>query len=71
MKGYRTKEKIYGEEYSIVVTYNEKGERKQREKTESSIKKISEKFKEIENGFKKKKKGKETKREQRGKESTA
>lgn len=61
MKGFRTKEKIYEEEYSIVVTYNEKGARKQREKTESSIKKITEKFQEIENSFKKKKKGKKTK----------
>lgn len=61
MKGYRTKENIYGEEYSIVVTYNEKGAKKQKEKTESSIKKITEKFQEIETGFKKKKKGKQTK----------
>lgn len=61
MKGFRTKEKIYGEEYSVVVTHNEKGERKQRERTESSIKKITEKFQEIEDGFKKNKKGKKTK----------
>jgi len=61
MKGFKTKEKIYGEEYSIVVTYNEKGAEKQRIKTEDSIKKITGKFKEIEEGFKKKKKGKKTK----------
>src|SRR3989344_6133598 len=61
MRGYKTREKIYGEEYSIVVTYNEKGERKQREKTDSSIKKITEKFQEIENSFNKEKKGKKTK----------
>ena len=61
MKGFRTKEKIYGEEYSIVVTYNEKGAKKQREKTESSIKKITKKFQEIENSFKKQKKGRKTK----------
>jgi len=60
MMGFRTKEKIYEEEYSIVVTYNEKGERKQRKKTEESIKKITEKFQEIENSFKNKKKGKKT-----------
>jgi len=60
MKGFRTKEKIYEEEYSIVVTYNEKGERKQRRKTEESIKNITEKFQEIENSFKNKKKGKKT-----------
>src|SRR3989344_3859406 len=61
MRGYKTREKIYGEEYSIVVTYNEKGERKQREKTDSSIKKITEKFQEIENSFNKEKKGKKKK----------
>ena len=60
MKGFRTKENIYGEEYSIVVTCNERGAKKQREKTEISIKKITEKFQEIENIFKKKKKGKKT-----------
>jgi len=61
MRGYKTKEKIYGEEYLIVVTHNEKGERKQREKTEESIRKITEKFQEVENSFNKEKKGKKTK----------
>lgn len=61
IKGYRTKEEIYGEEYTIIVTYNEKSFKKQKEKTEDSIKKITEKFKEIDEQFKNKKKGKKSK----------
>lgn len=56
VNGFRAKETIYKEEYTIVVTYNEKTAKKQKEKTESAIKKISEKFNEIENGLKKSKK---------------
>ena len=58
MKGFKTKEKIYDEEYTIVVTYNEESAKKQREKTEQTINKISQKFKEIEKSFINKKKGK-------------
>jgi len=58
IKGFKTKERIYGEEYTLVITYNEKSAKKQREKTEESVKKISEKFQEIENTLKNKKKGK-------------
>lgn len=56
--GFRTKEEIYGEEYIIVVTYNEESAKKQREKTEESIKKITKRFQEIENTLRNKKKGK-------------
>ena len=61
IRGFKTKEKVYGEEYTIVVTYNEKSAKKQRGKTEESVKKISEKFQEIENILKNKKKGKRAK----------
>ncbi|EQD66953.1 hypothetical protein B2A_00918, partial [mine drainage metagenome] len=42
--GYRTKEKVYDAEYTVVVTYNEKTAQKQRIKTEESVKKITEGF---------------------------
>lgn len=61
IKGFKTKEKVYGEDYIIVVTYNEESAKKQREKTEDSIKKITKKFQEIENTLKNKKKGKKAK----------
>ena len=59
--GFKTKEEIYGEEYTIVVTYNEKSAKKQREKTKEAIKKISKKFQEMEDTLKNKKKGKKAK----------
>src|SRR3989338_4981385 len=61
MKGFKTKERIYGEEYTVVVTYNEESAKKQREKTEQAINKISQKFKEIEKKFINKNKGKKSK----------
>jgi len=48
IKGYRTTEKVYGADYTVVVTYNEKTAQKQRIKTEESVKKITEKFCELE-----------------------
>jgi transposase len=61
IKGFKTKEKIYGEEYTLVVTYNEKSAKKQKEKTEESVKKISEKFREMKSILNNKKRGKKTK----------
>lgn len=48
IKGYRTTEKVYDAEYTVVVTHNEKTAQKQRIKTEESIKRITEKFQELE-----------------------
>jgi transposase len=60
ISGYKTEAKIYEDKYTIVITYNEKSEIKQREKTLEAISKIKTKFEEIENNFKNKKKGKKT-----------
>lgn len=60
VKGYRTTKTLYGEEYVIVVTYNEKTAEKQKLKTEESIRKIKKKFEEIEAALKNKKRGKKT-----------
>ena len=60
IKGFKTKSKIYGEEYTVVVTYNEESAKKQRETTEKAVQNISEKMKAIENSFKNKKNGKKT-----------
>ena len=60
IKGFKTKEKIYDEEYAVIVTYNEESAKKQREKTEHAIEKISQKFKQIEDNFNQKKKGKKS-----------
>lgn len=60
IKGFKTKEKVYNENYTVVVTYNEESAKKQRKKTEQSINKISQKFKEIEDSFSQKKKGKKS-----------
>ncbi|MCL4383179.1 IS1634 family transposase [Candidatus Marsarchaeota archaeon] len=51
IKGYRTLEKVYGAEYTIVVTYNERTAHKQRIKTEESIKRITKEFNELENSI--------------------
>jgi transposase len=48
IRGYRTIEKVYDGEYTIVVTYNEKTAQKQRTKTEESIKKITEHLQKLE-----------------------
>ena len=60
IKGFKTKSKIYDEEYTIVVTYNEESAKKQRETTEKAVQNISEKMKAIEDSFKNKKNGKKT-----------
>ncbi len=44
IRGYRTTEKVYDAEYTVVVTYNERTAQKQRMKTEESIKRITERF---------------------------
>ena len=48
VRGYRTTEKVYGAEYTVVVTYNERTAQKQRMKTEESIKRITERFNKLE-----------------------
>jgi len=58
--GFKAKEKVYGEEYTIVVTYNDESAKKQRETTEKAVQNISEKMKAIDNSFKNKKKGKKS-----------
>jgi len=58
IKGFRTTEKVYGEDYTIVVTYNEKTGKKQRTKTEESVKKIQTKFSKLESSINNKKRGK-------------
>jgi transposase len=60
IKGFKTKSKIYGEEYTVVVTYNEESAKKQKETTEKAVQNISEKMKAIEDSFKNKKNGKKT-----------
>ncbi|EQD40884.1 transposase IS4 family protein, partial [mine drainage metagenome] len=47
IRGYRTTEKVYDGEYTVVVTYNEKTAQKQRIKTEESIKRITKNFLEL------------------------
>ncbi len=58
IKGYRTKKKVYGQEYTIVVTYNEQTYKKNKKKTEEAVKKIKTKFKEVEQSIKNYRKGK-------------
>ena len=60
IKGYRTSEKVYGEDYTIVVTYNEATAKKQRAKTEESIEKITKKFSEMKKNIINKKRGKKS-----------
>ncbi len=60
IKGYKTKEEIYGEDYSIVITYNEQSAKKQRETTQKAILEISNKLSSIQENFKNKKKGKKS-----------
>lgn len=60
IKGFKTKSKIYEDEYTVVVTYNEESAKKQKETTEKAVQNISEKMKAIENSFKNKKNGKKT-----------
>jgi len=56
--GYHSTEIVYGKEYTIVVTYNEKTGHKQKLKTEEAIKKIQKKFKELKKNIETKKRGK-------------
>jgi len=58
VKGYKTKETVYGKEYNIVMTFNERTYHKQKKKTEGSVEKIKEKFKELESRINNRKKGK-------------
>lgn len=60
IKGYKTTETVYKKEYTVIVTYNEKSYKKQKLKVDESVKKIKEKFKEIETIFKNKKGGKKS-----------
>lgn len=60
VKGYKTKETVYGKEYNIIMTFNERTYRKQKKKTEGSVEKIKEKFKDLESRINNRKKGKKT-----------
>ena len=60
VKGFSAKEIIYGEERKIVVTYSEATAKKQKEKTDESVKKIKEKFQELEQNMKSPTKRKKT-----------
>jgi transposase len=60
IKGYRTSEKVYGEDYEIVVTYNEATAKKQRAKTEESIVKIKKKFIKMKKSINNKTRGKKS-----------
>jgi transposase len=60
IKGYRTTEKVYDAEYTVVVTYNEKTAQKQRIKTEESVKRITEGFRELEKSLNDRRRGKKT-----------
>lgn len=60
IKGFSTNETVYGEERKIVVAYSEATATKQKEKTEESVKKIKEKFQELEHRMKSPKKKKKT-----------
>ncbi len=60
IKGYKTKKKVFEREYTVVITYNKKSKEKQQKKTEEMTDKIKTKMKEIEEGFKQKKRGKKT-----------
>jgi len=56
--GYRTTETVYGEEYTLVIAYNEKTGQKQKLKTEGAVKKIQKKFAELKKSIETKKRGK-------------
>ena len=58
IRGYRTIERVYDSEYTVVVTYNEKTAQKQRIKTEESVKKITERFCEMEKNINNRHRGK-------------
>lgn len=60
IKGYRTSEEVYGENYNIVITYNEATAKKQRVKTEESIEKTKKKFSKMEQSINNKKRGKKS-----------
>lgn len=60
IKGYRTSKKVYGENYTIVLTYNEATAKKQKIKTEESIEKIKKKFSKLEEGINNKRRGKKS-----------
>ena len=58
IRGYRTIEKVYDAEYTVVVTYNERTAQKQRIKTEESVKRITERFCEMEKSINNRHRGK-------------
>jgi transposase len=60
IKGHRTSEEVYGENYTIVVTYNEATAKKQRTKTEESIEKTKKKFSKMEKCINNRKRGKKS-----------
>jgi len=60
IRGYRTKSHVFGDEYTIVLTFNPASYEKQKKKTYESVEKIKKKLSEIENRFKNKKRGKKT-----------
>ena len=60
MKGFLTNETVYGEERRIVVAYSEATAKKQKEKTEEAVRKIKEKFQELEQNMKSPTKKKKT-----------
>lgn len=60
IKGYRTSEKVYDENYTVVVAYNEATAKKQRAKTEESVEKIKKKFSKLEDSINNKKRGKKS-----------
>jgi transposase len=57
IKGYRTTGKLYGNEYSFIVTYNEKTRKKQELRTKGAIKRIKGKFRELEKSINNRKRG--------------
>ena len=57
IKGYRSSENIYGENYTVVVSYSEATSKKQKSKSDESIKKIKEQFSVLEKSINDKKRG--------------
>ncbi len=60
IKGYRTSEKVYGENYTVIITYNEATAKKQQAKTEESIETIKTKFSKLKQSINNKKRGKKS-----------
>lgn len=60
IKGYRTSEEVYNENYTVIVTYNDAAAKKQQEKTEESVEKIKKNFSKLEKSINNKKPGKKS-----------